>query len=236
MSADLGGRYARQLPCAGRPRRARLTLRASFRPPGPGPGSREPGSAAPARPSTATSKPTIGASTPSGPSSQVKRTWSWWPSTGPASRNHARELALHGGDRRVDRLPPLGDGQRVDVAGVGGPSRRSPCGGAPGRSRSRSRCTVGDGRRSRSHWCLLTCGWRDGVGAALGKRWLRRRDALSITSRVMLPRRTATRVGRVTTMTRPRRLPVGDLLRDWRQRRRRASWTCRSTPGSPPGT
>ncbi len=42
---------------------------------------------APATAVTATSNPTIGASPPSAPSSQVKRAWSWWASTGPAKRN-----------------------------------------------------------------------------------------------------------------------------------------------------
>jgi hypothetical protein len=37
------------------------------------------------------------------------------------SEDEARELALGGGDRGVDRVVPLGIDQRIDVAGVGGP-------------------------------------------------------------------------------------------------------------------
>ena len=37
------------------------------------------------------------------------------------SEDVARELALGGGDRGVDRIVPLGVDQRIDVAGVVGP-------------------------------------------------------------------------------------------------------------------
>ena len=110
---------------------------------------------------TATSNPAIGASWPAGPSSQVKRSWSWWASTGPASRKtKPGNCCLHGADRRVEGAAPVGAPQRVGVADVVGEQvgHRGAC-GRRGRSRSRRR---GSGRRGRG-WRSSRCSF--GVGA-----------------------------------------------------------------------
>ena len=150
----------------------------------------------------------------SGASSQVKRTRSWWLSTSPVRRNRWPGKAfLHRDDHGVDAVPALALQHRIEIAGALGPGPRDEIAAAaavglvPGRDvaidQIGQRIHVLAPLLSHPMRCAATT-FRNSAPPVdyIAGNWnrvarTRYRRAMSVTVR-----------------------PVGDLLREWRQRRR----------------